>query len=342
MTSRPQSVDTNQFSSFLNDAGWNSVEVVPLFGDAGLRRYFRLQKGSETALLMDMSRSGYEASLDTYINIDRFLAEKGIRVPEIYYASLDSGLSIIEDFGNESFGDILKSGREHKKLYKIATDVLIQIRQAVTENELRLGSYQQSRIRERLKQFVGFYMPASTGQKIIEQDYEEFQNIWAQIEESLPPCPLGVCHADYHLENLMWRPEAPEKYGLIDFQDAFWGFIGYDLLNLLEDARVSVPEDIKTEMKERYCADMSSEECAVFDDWYTVLSAHFHFRVIGLFVKLSVEREMNQYLEHIPRLQGYITKHLENPVLAPLKEWVEAKGIRFDVTPDLTRLSSAE
>ena len=131
----------------------------------------------------------------------------------------------------------------------------------------------------------------------------------------------------------MWRPESEEGYGLIDFQDAFWGPLPYDLLNLLEDARQSVALEMKTEMKNRYCAGMGTLERSIFEDWYTVLSAHFHCRVIGLFVKLYQERGMDQYLEHIPRLQAYITDNLDNPVLAPLKEFIESHNIRLDTSP---------
>ena len=333
-----QLLDKNNFSGFLKEAGWGGAMVTPSSGDAGLRRYFRLNKGGKSALLMDMSRSDYESGLEFYIKIADFLKEKGVRVPEIYYVDIEKGLCVIEDFGNTSFGDAIHDGEDKTEIYRMATDVLIAIRCRATDNIINLSGYNETLIRERLKQFVDFYMPAVTGDAVTEIDHAEFQDVWKQIESNLPPCPLGFCHADYHLENLMWRSDAKEKYGLIDFQDAFRGFQGYDLLNLLEDARQSVPEEIKTAMKERYCEGMTILERAVFDDWYVVLSAHFHCRVIGLFVKLSVEREMDQYLQHIPRLQGYILDHLQSPALAPLKDWVEEKNIRFDVTPRLTRL----
>ena len=332
MNSQPQTVDLEEFSDFLKEAGWGDTVVEARSGDAGLRRYFKLTKKDETALLMDMSRSGYEASLDAYITIGRYLREKEIHVPEIYHCSLDTGLSVIEDFGHESFGDVRKSAREHDRLYEIATDILIAIRERAPSNDLRLGSYNQSRIRERLSQFASHYMPVATGKAVSQDEIQQFQEVWTQIDSRLPTCPLGFCHADYHLENLMWRPDTSEKYGLIDFQDAFWGPLPYDLLNLLEDARVSVPEDIKHAMKDRYCDGMGTLERGIFEDWYVVLSAHFHCRVIGLFVKLYQERGMDQYLEHIPRLQGYIRQNLENPVLAPLKEFITEHKIALDIT----------
>ena len=335
MTAQPQQVDTEQISAFLNKAGWGDVECVSMGADAGLRRYYSLEGNGKSALLMDMSRAGYEADLNAYLKIAGYLRDAGVRVPEIYHYDLQSGLSIIENLGDDSFGDAVRHGEDKKTLYRMATDVLIAIRDNGEDNTLSLGGYNQTLIRDRLKQFVDFYVPSVTGEPASEKLQAEFQSIMAQIEKSLPLCPQGFCHADYHLENLIWRPETEEKYGLIDFQDGFWGPLPYDLLNLLEDARQTVPEDIKTEMKARYCADMDDSERKAFDDWYVLLSVHFHCRVVGLFIMLAKERQMTQYLEHIPRLQAYIRTEIENPALAPLKEWLERHNIPLDKTPNL-------
>ncbi len=345
MSNPSQSIDSNDFSAFLMAEGWGAAECLSLGGaDLGGRHYYRLTRGNETVLLMLMNHSGYEAGLEAYLDIAEFLVAQGVHAPKIYAVDKARGWALIEDFGGISFGDALKRGENPEEIYKLATDVLIQIRKTSTQNVLKLGNYSQTLIRDRLKQFVDYYMPAILTRDVTAEDHAEFQNVWAEIEKSLSPCLQGVCHADYHLENLMWKPDTSEKYGLIDFQDAFWGALPYDLLNLLEDARQSVPEEIKAVMKARYCEGMSASERRVFDDWYVVLSAHFHCRVLGLFIKFSQEgrgdqKKVEAFLAHIPRLQGYMRKNLENPVLAPLKEWVEKKGISFDVTPNLRQLS---
>ncbi len=331
MNNPPQYIEITDFSAFLKGLKWGGASVKALSGDAGLRRYFKLEQEGKTALLMDMSRSGYEAGLQSYLDVAAVLKSAGVRVPEIYHYDIEKGLAVIENFGGESFGDALKVGVDKADLYRQATEILVSMRQGVLKNTLELKPYSETLIRDRLIQFVDFYMPAVTVEEITDPLRQEFQAVWARIEESLPPCPVGFCHADYHLENLICRPDSPEGYGLIDFQDAFWGFQGYDLLNLLEDARQSVPPEIKTTMKDLYCTGMSAEERAAFEDWYVVLSAQFHCRVIGLFVKLSQERGMDQYLEHIPRLQTYISNNLENPMLAPLKEFIEKHKILLNI-----------
>ena len=334
MNSIPEGVAEDQITSFIADAGWGDAHYESLGADMGLRRYARLTRHGTTALFMDMSRSGYEADLKAFVNIAKHFREHNIRAPEIYALDIDRGLSIIEDFGEESFGAARANGVADKEIYQRATDVLVKIRKSAKDNVLDLNGYEGTLIRKRLSQFVDYYMPLAAGRLTTQADHDEFQSVMKEIEKALPPCPVSICHADYHLENLMWCPDHDQGYGIIDFQDAFWGPQPYDLLNLLEDARQTVPDDIKQAMRAQYCEGMSVEEVEVFDAWYVYMSSHFHCRVIGLFIKFAREHGGVEFLAHIPRLQNYITTNLENPLLAPLKEFMERHKISFDCVID--------
>lgn len=334
MNKTAQHIEENDFSTFLEEAGWPACEVQSLSADMGARRYFRLSQDGKTALLMDMSRSGYESGLKAYVDVATYLAGAGARVPEIYYYDLDLGYAVIEDLGAKSFGDAMRQGEPKENIYARATDALIDMKQGAGENTLSLKGYQDTLIYDRLSQFAEYYMPIATGKEASTADDDALRAVLAEIETSLAPCPMGFCHADFHLENLMWAEDGDAPYALIDFQDAFWGFQGYDLLNLLEDARASVPDDIKTKMKDRYCAGMSDATRENFDNWYVLLSSHFHLRVIGLFIKFSQDNGTTDFLGHIPRLQNYIKMELQHPMMAPLKKWLEDRGVSFDIALD--------
>lgn len=317
-------------SKFLENTDWVGASVTPMGADMGLRRYARLEKGGCEALFMDMSRSGIlETGLKEYVAVAEYLKAIGVNVPEIYDHDLETGLSVIEKCGGASFGDMKKRGHDPRDIYLKATQALVDIKTGSSDNVLALQGYEETLIRKRLRQFVDYYVPAVTDIEPTDELAQEFENILEDIASSLPPCPMGLCHADYHLENIMWCPDKKGGYALIDFQDAFWGFQGYDLLNLLEDARQTVPAEIKTEMRDLYCQSMSSEEREIFDQWYALMSMHFHCRVIGLFIKFARETGGTEFLEHIPRLQGYITKNLNNPIFNPLQEWFDHHHISF-------------
>lgn len=319
------------YKDFLSDAGWGNATIEPLAADMGLRRYFLVKKDKQHALLMDMSRAGIlEIGLPEFIKIDEFLRTNEVNAPKIYHHDSHNGLALIEYFGQTSFGDALKQGKDRRAIYRKATEILVKIKSAAKENTLNLVPYKKTLIWDRLPQFVDYYMPVASDCEASEKIHEEFQTVWKTIEASLPPCPNTMCLADYHLENLMWCDGQTPDYGVIDFQDAFWGAAPYDLLNLLEDARVSVPDEIKQEMKILYCANMSDEERAAFHDWYVMMSAQFHCRVIGLFIKFAKEGRGNQFLQHIPRLQNYLKDEIQNPVLKPLKDFIEGHSISFN------------
>ncbi|NCO02906.1 MAG: phosphotransferase [Alphaproteobacteria bacterium] len=325
-------ITQDDITHFLNQQGWGEATYQPLGADMGLRRYARLKRGNQTALFMDMSRAGIlETGLDAFVTLAQHFSKNGVNAPKIIAYDLDTGLSIIEDFGSISFGQARKQGESDSLIYQKATDVLMAIRDSAKANTLELNGYQDTLIRKRLHQFVDYYMPLGAGRLTTQADQDEFQAVLKQIEKTLPPCPMAICHADFHLENLMWCPDKPDGYGLIDFQDAFWGPMPYDLLNLLEDARQTVPADIKQAMKDRYCNGMNSEDRAVFDDWYTYMSMHFHCRVIGLFIKFARENGGTQFLDHIPRLQEYIRNNLQNPHLKPLQEFMSRHKVSFEI-----------
>jgi hypothetical protein len=255
----------------------------------------------------------------------------GINTPLILYSDLQNGIALVEETGCESFGDQKRKTGDVQDIYAKAVDVLLKIKASTNKNTIPLVGYRKTLIRSRLRQFVDFYIPNASDVKATPELADEFENILNNIALDLPPCPSGFCHADFHLENLMWCPDKKGGYSLIDFQDAFWGFQGYDLLNLLEDARQTVPDNLKRKMRDRYCENMNGTEREVFDKWYALMSMHFHCRVIGLFIKFATENNRLEFLDHIPRLQGYIKQNLENPIFLPLKKWLDKNNVSFAV-----------
>lgn len=323
--------DDLNISKFLKQTDWAEASIEPMGADMGLRRYARLIKDGKRALFMDMSRAGIlETGLKEYVEVAEYLRQINVNVPKIYQYDLESGLALIEDCGEVSFGMMKNGGHNAQEIYAKATQVLNQIQAGALDNSIPLVGYKKTLIRKRLRQFVDYYVPVATDKISTVEMANEFESVLNDIALNLPSCPMGFCHADYHLENLMWCLDKEKGYSLIDFQDAFWGFKGYDLLNLLEDARQTVPADIKAEMRNLYCANMSKEEREIFDQWYALMSMHFHCRVIGLFIKFARESGGTEFLAHIPRLQGYITENLKNSIFKPLKDWLESHNIQFN------------
>lgn len=306
-------------------------------GDMSPRKYYRALKDGQSSILMIYPKADEEAraELRDFIKIGQWLLEQGLKAPALLAADEDLASAQFEDLGGSSFGDVFRRGEGMTDLYTLGCDVLKHIKSCPVPSVL--PDYYDSQVHYKRRQLVEYYLPLEQGRAHTEEQMNSYLTAWDDVEQSLPPCPKIFQHMDFHLENLMWMPgeEGVKRCGLIDYQHAVIGPMPYDLVNLLEDARIDVPDGLRTAMIERYCEGMSKEEKDVFLSWYRVLATQFHCRVIGLFIMQSVENARDDYLVHVPRLQNYIAGALNHPVLLPFKAWAEQEGLDFAAIKDL-------
>ena len=135
---------------------------------------------------------------------------------------------------------------------------------------------------------------------------------------------------DFHSPNLIWLDQRTgiAKVGIIDFQDAVLAPAAYDLVSLLQDARLDVPEPLELTLlthyiKARRAAD-GSFDAAGFAELYAIMSAQRNTKLLGIFARLNRRDGKPHYLRHQPRIWTYLTRSLAHPVLAPLREWYSA------------------
>jgi len=325
----PIHFDESRRESFLKKHGWSIVSTVGQ--DSSVRRYFRLRKGEQTAILMETVPDGSPHatpghSVSDFIEISEWLNSIGANAPNIYEMDEPHGLLILEDFGGICFKYAAASGEDQSQLYDIASQTLDHI--ANYPCDLDLPQYYDSHVHRRHRRVIDWYVPLSRGVKNEDGLVEEYKSIWEDIEKALPPCPQSFVHVDYHAENLMWLPQEQgiKRCGILDFQGAMIGPAPYDLVNLLEDARTDVSQDLK----EKILSNQSEE----FRAWFRVLATQFHCRVIGQFIKMAVMDENERYLQHIPRLEKYLREGLNDPLLAPLKSFFDQQKVDFSSLGD--------
>ena len=325
--------DTDHRQMFLDAHGY-SIQS-PVSRDSSIRRYFRVSKGEQSAILMETVPDGSPHatpghSLGDFIRIAAWMDGVGLKVPQILEADTNQGYLLLEDLGDTSFRDALDNGQiDAKSLYGLAQDVLNHI--AVSECPLELPDYYDSHVHARHRRVVDWFVPLNTGTPNANGLAEEYLSVWQDIENSLPPCPTGFVHVDFHAQNLMWLPNENgiKRCGILDFQGAMRGPLLYDLANLLEDARRDIPPEVKNE-----CLKGLSENQRA---WFRILGTQFHCRVIGQFIKMAIRDENPMYLRHVPRLQNYIANALDNPVLEPLAKFFEGQNVDFTKSVDIER-----
>jgi hypothetical protein len=309
----------NRAREFLNSTVWSNAACDPLTGDASDRKYFRLQKDKQSAVLMDAS--SVLASVAPFIQISQHLHQLGFSVPAILARDEGKGLLLLEDFGDATFARLLDNPCEPEKLYTLATDVLIALHRHPQAIPKGLRTYHPEKMLEDIGLFLEWRTPT-----ISETGRKEFKTVWREVLSVAHQVPASLLLRDYHVANLMLLPEREgvRQAGLLDFQDAYQGPITYDLVSLLEDARRDVPDNLREKMVARYLARSPALDRKAFETSLAILAALRHTRVLAIFEKLSRHEGKHEYKKlHSPRVERLLQRALRHSMLAGVKQWME-------------------
>jgi hypothetical protein len=310
-------ISNDKTRAFLDAANWNTAASEPLSGDASARKYFRLRKGKQSAVLMDASQ--VPETVAPFVRIAQHLQQLGFSAPAILARDDKNGLLLLEDFGDDVFSRLLDKQAEPEKLFTLATDVLIALHKHPQAVPSDLRAYHPEKMLEDIELFLEWHPISETGKR-------EFRTVWREILPVAHQVPTSLLLRDYHVANLMLLPERKgiRQAGLLDFQDAYQGPVTYDLVSLLEDARYDVPESLKEKMLARYLARLPKHERDSFETSMAILAALRHTRVLAIFERLSRHEKKHDYKKlHSPRVERLLHKALRHPTLAGVKRWMK-------------------
>ena len=349
---RPDALD-----SFLRGAGWGGATRRPLPGDASTRRYIRLEANGRTAMLMDQPQNteaptaapeatpeqrhalGYNAvarlaGADSarFVAAARYLRSAGLAAPDIYAADPAQGFLLLEDLGDDLYADVLSAGADEAALYAAAIDALSVLHAQAAPTLLApshlLFAYDETALIAETDLLTEWFLPAALGRTLDPEEKDEHRNLWRATLKPLHAVPRVFVHRDYHAQNLFWLPSrlGPARVGMIDFQDALAGAPAYDLISLLEDARRDVSAELGQAMMSRYLARADAGANAeAFRAQASILAAQRNAKIIGIFARLAIRDAKPRYLDHLPRVWGYMERDLEHPALLDLRTWYDRK-----------------
>ena len=183
-----------------------------------------------------------------------------------------------------------------------------------------------------VEQLATWFVPWKLGHALSDQAAREFAEIWAQLIMRAQMSEQHLILRDVHSPNLFWLPRRAgiARIGLIDFQDAMIGPTGYDVASLVQDARVTIGEELQEQLVMRYVATRAFDagfEAGAFRESLAIMGAQRLTKILGIFVRLKVRDGKAGYLRHLPRLEAYLVATLRHPVLHPLRDWYERSGI---------------
>ncbi len=336
-------------SDFLDKTAYAGADARYLQGDASTRSYARLVLPDGSAILMNAPRQPdgppirdgkpYSALVHLAEDVTPFVAvagalrARGLSAPAIYAFDLEQGFIALEDFGDRVFGAEVSRGADQATLWGAAVDVLVALATSPPSEEIplpghdpyRLPRYDAEAMFIEALLLVDWLWPALHGKETPEPSRAEFARLWRPHLEKAAEADPGWVLRDYHSPNLMWLPgrEGIKRVGILDFQDALSGPLAYDLVSLLQDARLDVPEALERDLLDRYCAARSAQgESFSSDDFrtlYATLGAQRNSKILGIFARLAKRDGKRGYLAHIPRVARYLERDLAHNALEDLR-----------------------
>ena len=301
---------------FLAGAGWQGAEIEPLPGDASFRRYYRVRRGEQTAMLMDAPPPNEDPT--PFLRAARWLDGNNMRAPRILADDPERGLVLLEDFGTARMRDYLDAWPgDEADVYRGAIDALVALHQLPAGPFL---DYTMSEYLREVRLFIDWYC---TAQKLY-VDVPGFTAAWESVLADLLPRqrPGVTVLRDYHAENIMLLGSLANQ-GLLDFQDALVGHPAYDLVSLLQDARRDVAPELEAAMFDHYIRSAGGDAEQFLAD-YARLGAQRNTKIVGIFVRLWKRDGKPRYLDLIPRVWGLLERDLAHPALAPVAAWFDA------------------
>ena len=263
---------------------------------------YRKKEKQNNKIIIDFSKDKQE--FKNFLNVYEILLKINISIPKIYEVNQQQYRIYMQDFGNDKFNKIYIKDNLYK-LLKLAVDNLIVIQNETNLRNLKnLKEYTFEDLKFELKEFVTYYIPSY---KKSHFPTTKFNELWESIFYSQSYNMKNFVHKDFEFVNLFFLEnyESHLQCGIIDFQSAFMGFIGWDLISLLENPRINFTRDFNDEFIEYFYNNTPIiENLNTFREQYYVLSLARQTRLLGRWRKLFIINNDNRYLHYLKITQS--------------------------------------
>ena len=279
--------------------------LAPASEDASFRRYWRLRLDDGRSFVA-MDAPPDKEDCGPFLHVAGVFAAAGVHVPRIHAQDLGAGFLLLEDLGSTTYLDYF-SGHEPGAPYAAAADSLIRIQLASRPGIL--PGYDRALLERELRLFPDWYVARERRRQLSPEESATLQGVFDALLANNLAQPRVFVHRDYHSRNLMACDPLP---GILDFQDAVYGPISYDLVSLFRDAYVRWDEAQVLDWVVRYWEKARKARLPVHDDFaefyrdFEWMGAQRQIKVAGIFARLCHRDGKQRYLADIPRVLGYL------------------------------------
>ena len=312
--------------------GLDPATVRPASADASFRRYLRVDGAAGSRIVMDAPPEREDCR--PFVQVAQLMAEAGLYVPRVLDWDAPHGFMLLDDLGDRTMIEVVD--REHpdanRPLYLRAVDALVDWQLASRPGVL--PPYDHALLARELQLFPDWYLQQHRGLQVTGQQGETLAAQFELIMQRNLASPSVYVHRDFMPRNLMMPRDAAEpRLGVLDFQDAVYGPITYDIACLMRDAFLSWDEEFVIDITVRYWEKARKAGLPVdadFGEFYRAvewMGLQRHLKVAGIFARLTLRDGKPKYLADAPRFIAYIRatagRYRELAPLARLVDEVE-------------------
>ena len=301
----PRLLALNHWLSNLAAPSINAASLRPASSDASFRRYFRIDgEHGNTYIVMDAPPP--QEDVRPFMHVAEVLAKTGVSVPSILASDVEQGFLLLSDLGSTTYLHQLDINNAHK-LYIDAIDALVLMQ--VQSRPGVLPEYDRPLLLRELMLFPDWYVGKHVGMTMTERQSADLDKVFETLLANNLAQPQVYVHRDFHSRNLMVLPTG--NPGILDFQDAVYGPITYDLVSLLRDAYIQWDEEMVLDWAIRYWErarraglPVSHDVDAFYRD-FEFMGLQRHLKVLGIFARLYHRDGKSAYLKDMPLVLDY-------------------------------------
>lgn len=304
--------------------------LKPLAGDASFRRYFRLRFAEKTQIVMDAPPT--HESIAPFIHVNNYLRQYGIHTPMVHAVDLQQGFALLDDLGDQLFLHAITADGQDG-LYLTALDTLMQFQHGNQES-IELPHFDAAHMLKEMALFHEWFLQAYLQLTLTAEEQQLLDSVYQFLIEQLQRQPQVFIHRDYHSRNLMLlNHEGQQKLGVIDFQDAMWGPITYDVVSLLKDCYFKLPQTAYQHYTNYFYQHQPQVQNWTPDDFQRQIDfcgLQRHLKILGIFCRLYLRDHKSGYLNDLPLALDYVNTCLQQkpePVLQDLAQFLSQRVI---------------
>jgi len=310
------------------ELGVDSLDIAPASADASFRRYFRVTAKGRDYIVMDAPPAHEDCR--PFIAVARLFGDAGVHVPQVLAADLEQGFLLLTDLGNTTYLSALNDATPNEStarvLYLASNDALIRIQQSSRPGVL--PEYDRALLTRELMLLPEWYVAKHLGVVMNDEQTATLNTVFERLLVNTLAQPQVYVHRDWHSRNLMVSTPNP---GILDFQDAVYGPITYDLASIYRDAYIQWDEEHQLDWVIRYWEKARAAGLPVREDFgdfwrdFEWMGAQRHIKVLGIFARLYHRDGKDGYLKDMPLVMAYLRKVCERYIeLKPLLYLLDA------------------